>query len=198
MWVPHAGSYIIATQPTLNVQKLAIWYPVTDCPWRQRWRMRESGLGENTCLCRDARVWWNEIWWQWCWGQCLTCLDLSGLDPSISSLCGSTLVQYAGSLVGRDFRASCYICSYDLLDPAIIETWSALAMLLLLVWQPQIHNMDVYLVSRRQDPTWTIIIRGIIPDEAQVLVFNTGYRRVNLPDPYPYPPVTRTRKRGYG
>jgi hypothetical protein len=85
----------------------------------------------------------------------LTCLDLSGLDPSISSLRGSTLVQYAGSLVGRDFKILeqvAIFALYDLLDPAIIETWSALAMLLPLVWQPQIHNMDIYLVSRR-DPT---------------------------------------------
>lgn len=82
----------------------------------------------------------------------LSCVDVSGLGPDIASLRGATLVQYAGSLVGRDFwiliQVALFVL-YDLLDKKILGAWAALAVLVPLVWQPEINNVDDYLVSTR-------------------------------------------------
>lgn len=80
----------------------------------------------------------------------LSDLDITGLDPNISGLRGPTLVQYSGSLVGRDFRIINQVAIfvlYDLLPDEIIETWAALSALVALVWQPEIDNITVYFVS---------------------------------------------------
>jgi hypothetical protein len=77
----------------------------------------------------------------------LSCLDVSGLG--LSPLSGHTLVQYAGSLVGRDFRAIAQVAPFvlqDLVTPECYETWKSLSRLIPLIWQPQITNLDVYLV----------------------------------------------------
>ncbi len=44
----------------------------------------------------------------------LSCLDVSGLG--LSPLAGTTLVQYAGSLTGRDFRAIAQSAPFILYD----------------------------------------------------------------------------------
>ncbi|KAF8877657.1 hypothetical protein CPB84DRAFT_1752095 [Gymnopilus junonius] len=78
----------------------------------------------------------------------LTCMDLSGLDPAILLLCGQTLVQHAGFLVRHDFKILeqvAIFALYDLLDPAIINTWGALSALVPLIWQPEIDNLEMYL-----------------------------------------------------
>ena len=80
----------------------------------------------------------------------LNSLDLSGLDPAIGSLSGETLVKYAGSLVGRDFRIIAQIAVfvlYDLLPSKIIQAWAALAAMMPLVWMPKIENKTAYFVS---------------------------------------------------
>lgn len=80
----------------------------------------------------------------------LSSLDLSGLDPAASSLRGQTLVQYAGSLVGRDFKLIQQVAIfalYDLLDERILSTWAALSALIPYLWQPQIDDLEAYLVS---------------------------------------------------
>ncbi|RXW18687.1 hypothetical protein EST38_g7167 [Candolleomyces aberdarensis] len=76
----------------------------------------------------------------------LSCLDVSRLG--LSPLAGHTLVQYAGSLVGRDFRAIAQVAPFvlqDLVTPECYETWKALSKLIPLIWQPQIDNLNLYL-----------------------------------------------------
>ncbi|KAH9950722.1 hypothetical protein B0H21DRAFT_776436 [Amylocystis lapponica] len=78
----------------------------------------------------------------------LSSLDTSGLG--ISPLRGHTLVQYAGSLVGRDFRAILQVgpaVLHGLIPEEAYEAWVALAHLGPLVFQPAINNLDSYLVS---------------------------------------------------
>ncbi|EFI26599.1 hypothetical protein CC1G_15371 [Coprinopsis cinerea okayama7 len=80
----------------------------------------------------------------------LSSLDLSGLDPAASSLRGQTLVQYAGSLVGRDFQLIQQVAIfalYDLLDERILSTWAALSALIPYLWQPQIDDLEAYLID---------------------------------------------------
>ncbi|KDQ05576.1 hypothetical protein BOTBODRAFT_49797, partial [Botryobasidium botryosum FD-172 SS1] len=74
--------------------------------------------------------------------------SISGLG--ISSLSGSTLVKYSGSLTGRDFRAIAQIAPFvlhGLLDKDILECWVALARLVPLVWQPQINKVDDHIAD---------------------------------------------------
>lgn len=79
----------------------------------------------------------------------LNSFDVSGLQ--IPPLAGHLLVQYAGSLTGRDFRAIAQVAPfvlYDLVPAACFETWVSLSNLIPLIWQPVIRDIDDYIVSR--------------------------------------------------
>lgn len=75
----------------------------------------------------------------------------SGLG--ISPLPAATFVNYAGSLVGHDFRAIAQVAPFVLhgfggIPPESIKAWTALSHLVPLVWTPEIHEIGEYLVSR--------------------------------------------------
>ena len=68
----------------------------------------------------------------------------------ISPLAGETLVNYAGSLTGRDFRAIAQVTPfiiYDLVPSDVFDAWVALSTLVPLLWQPIIENIKTYSVS---------------------------------------------------
>ncbi|KAJ3534303.1 hypothetical protein NMY22_g6988 [Coprinellus aureogranulatus] len=76
----------------------------------------------------------------------LSSLDVSGLG--LSPLAGRTLVQYAGSLVGRDFRAIAQVAPFvlkDLVSKECYETWKCLSKLVPLIWQPEIEHLASYI-----------------------------------------------------
>lgn len=78
----------------------------------------------------------------------LSSLNVSGLG--INRLPGKTLVQYAGSLVGRDFRAIAQVAPFALdgmVSEECLDAWRALSALIPSVWQPVIHDLDTYIVS---------------------------------------------------
>ncbi len=77
----------------------------------------------------------------------LSSLDVDGLG--ISPLRGHTLVYYAGSLVGRDFRAIVQVAPavlHGLIPDAAYEAWLALSRLAPLVFQPEIDDLPRYKV----------------------------------------------------
>ena len=79
----------------------------------------------------------------------LNSLDISGLQLG-KRLSGHTLVQYAGSLTGRDFRIIAQVAPYVLYDlvPAVcFGAWVSLCNLVPLVWQRTIADVDEYIVS---------------------------------------------------
>lgn len=78
----------------------------------------------------------------------LTSIDVTGLG--ISTLSGHTLVKYAGSLTGRDFRILSQVAPfvlYDLIPGPSYNAWVSLSNLVPMVWQPIIPNIDIYIVS---------------------------------------------------
>ncbi|KAJ7913831.1 hypothetical protein B0H13DRAFT_2232248 [Mycena leptocephala] len=78
----------------------------------------------------------------------LSSFNVSGLG--ISSLSGHTLVNYAGSLTGRDFRAIVQAAPFvlqGLLPEKNIRVWTALSSVVTLVWQPHIKDLDKYIVD---------------------------------------------------
>ena len=80
----------------------------------------------------------------------LNSFDTSGLG--ISPLQGNTLVKYAGSLTGRDFRAIAQVAPFvlhDLVAPECYKAWVCLSKLIPLIWQPQITSLQRYLVRDR-------------------------------------------------
>lgn len=80
----------------------------------------------------------------------ISSLDVRGLG--LSTLNGNTLVQYAGSLTGRDFRAIVQIgpaVLHGLLDPALYTMWVGLGRLGSLLFQPKIADIGEYLVCCR-------------------------------------------------
>jgi hypothetical protein len=73
----------------------------------------------------------------------LSSVNVSGLG--LSPLPGHTLVQYAGSLTGRDFRAICQVAPfviYDLVPPECYAAWVSLSSLIPIIWQPIIPDID--------------------------------------------------------
>ncbi|RDX41238.1 hypothetical protein OH76DRAFT_1364920, partial [Lentinus brumalis] len=83
----------------------------------------------------------------------LDCFDVAGLG--FPPLAGATLVNYSGSLVGRDFRALAQVAPFVLHDfPSIpkesIEVWTALSYIIPLVWQPEIDDIDAYTTRLKQ------------------------------------------------
>lgn len=77
----------------------------------------------------------------------LDSFDVSGLG--IFLLVGLTLVKYAGSLTGRNFRTITQVAPfvlYDLVPPECSKAWVALSHLVPLVWQPYIPNIDEHIV----------------------------------------------------
>ncbi|KAJ3765415.1 hypothetical protein FB446DRAFT_795072 [Lentinula raphanica] len=78
--------------------------------------------------------------------HCLSSMDVSGLG--FSPLKGETLVQFAGSLTGSNFRAIAQVAPfvlYDLVPKPCFEAWLALSALVPLVWQPVIIDIEEYL-----------------------------------------------------
>lgn len=79
----------------------------------------------------------------------LSSFDVSGLGfPPLS---GTTLVTYARSLVGRDFRAVVQAAPFVLhglkgIPPESLDVWAALSRVVTLVWQPEIHAVDAHIV----------------------------------------------------
>ncbi|KAJ7601530.1 hypothetical protein B0H17DRAFT_1241343 [Mycena rosella] len=89
---------------------------------------------------------------------------IKGLDPHQDTpveilhviLLASTLVQYSGSLTGRDFRSIAQVAPfvvYDLVSPECFETWQALSKLVPLIWQPEIEDIEphITLLTREID-----------------------------------------------
>ncbi|KAJ3855281.1 hypothetical protein EV368DRAFT_34946, partial [Lentinula lateritia] len=68
----------------------------------------------------------------------------------LAPLAGETLVKYARSLTGRDFRAIAQVAPfvlYDLVPKECFEAWLSLSALIPLVWQPVINHLDEYLAT---------------------------------------------------
>ena len=77
----------------------------------------------------------------------LNSINTAGL--SLPSLSGRTLVQFAGSLVGKDFRVISQVAPFvlfDLLPDECYEAWLALCSLIPLIYQPAIFGLKSYLV----------------------------------------------------
>ena len=76
--------------------------------------------------------------------------SLDTKDLQLPPLLGHTLVQFAKSLTGRDFRVIIQVAPavlYDLIPSEAYEAWLALARLCSMVFQPEIADIDKYLVS---------------------------------------------------
>ena len=77
----------------------------------------------------------------------LDSLDVSNLG--LPPLRGLTLVKYAGSLTGHDFRVIAQVAPavlFDLVDVDRYEAWLALCRLMPLVLRPKLINLEMYLV----------------------------------------------------
>ncbi|KIY49003.1 hypothetical protein FISHEDRAFT_73073 [Fistulina hepatica ATCC 64428] len=71
----------------------------------------------------------------------------------IPPLAGHTLVMYAGSLTGRDFRAIAQAAPFvlhNLMPPAHMAVWVSLAKVVSLLWHPEIEDVDEYLPRLQQ------------------------------------------------
>ncbi|KAH9886480.1 hypothetical protein C8Q73DRAFT_669148 [Cubamyces lactineus] len=108
----------------------------------------------------------------------LSSLDVTGLG--ISPLAGKTLVQYAGSLTGRDFRVITQVAPfviYDMVSDECYKAWVALACLVPLIWQPHIDNVAEHLALLKKEINYFLLstATGLFATEAFEL-FNAVIR----------------------
>ncbi|KAK7018537.1 hypothetical protein R3P38DRAFT_3320225 [Favolaschia claudopus] len=71
--------------------------------------------------------------------------NIDGL--SVEGLRAAYIVQYANSLIGRQFKALLQIAVfhiYDLVNETVFQAWKALGGLGALLWVPEIDNMTIY------------------------------------------------------
>ncbi|KIY48737.1 hypothetical protein FISHEDRAFT_42751, partial [Fistulina hepatica ATCC 64428] len=82
----------------------------------------------------------------------LNCLDVEGLGLD-GRLSGHTLVQYAGSLTGSDFRIIAQVAPFvlhNLVSGPCYATWISLSKLVPMIWQPEIPDINDYKVRLRE------------------------------------------------
>ncbi|KAF8508231.1 hypothetical protein JB92DRAFT_3121119 [Gautieria morchelliformis] len=87
--------------------------------------------------------------------------DVQGLG--ISPPPGHTLVQWGGSLIGRDFRAISQVAPfvlYDFLPAEAVAAWAALAWLVPMIWQPVITDSELHVVH--PTPTDHLLLTHIL------------------------------------
>lgn len=91
----------------------------------------------------------------------LSNVDIAGLNTS--PIRGNTYVQYAGSLVGRDFRVILQVAPVvlqGLIPQAHYDGWVALCKLTPLMFQPAIEHMPTYFVRTR--PSFSFFFHRLI------------------------------------
>ncbi|KAJ3809763.1 hypothetical protein EV368DRAFT_89490 [Lentinula lateritia] len=83
----------------------------------------------------------------------LSSFDVEGLGLD-SKLAGDTLVNYAGSLTGSDFRKICQAAPFvlkDFVSNECYQTWLTLSKLVPLIWQPIIEDLDIYIPMLKEE-----------------------------------------------
>lgn len=78
----------------------------------------------------------------------LQATDVQGL--SIPAIRANYIMQYAGSLIGRQFKTivqTIAFDAYDLMPSSYFQLWLSVGELSALLWFPEISNQDEYLVS---------------------------------------------------
>jgi len=79
--------------------------------------------------------------------QRLVEVSIDGL--TLPPIRASYFIQYANSLIGRQFKAllqTATFCLHDLVPPLLYDLWKALGVLGSLLWVPEIEDIDQYVV----------------------------------------------------
>lgn len=79
----------------------------------------------------------------------LESINREGLNAP--SLGADYIVHYKGSLIGRHLKSLAQVMPYiiyDLVPKAVLDAWTTIGELIVLLWHTEIDHIDSYLVSR--------------------------------------------------
>lgn len=78
----------------------------------------------------------------------LTSINVDGI--SAPTLNADYICKYKGSLIGRHFKSLAQVMPfliYDLVPQMVLDAWTTIGSLVVLLWHTEIQNTEQYLVS---------------------------------------------------
>ena len=80
--------------------------------------------------------------------SCLDSIDKNGLN--VPSLNADYICHYKGSLIGKHFKSLAQVMPfliYDLVPKTVLDGWTVIGELVVLIWHTNILNMEKYLAT---------------------------------------------------
>ena len=119
----------------------------------------------HTILLRVVKYFWGQTVWLLdrshsmnIFQMCLSSINSDGLN--VPCLNTKYICKYKGSLVGKHFKSLAQVMPfliYDLVPKNVLDGWSVIGALVVLLWHTEIDDTEQYLVSSQNNSRHQVI-----------------------------------------